>query len=131
MFFQLDLQDRDGRFKFRRVDADGQPGGEAADQAFLQPFDLSRMPVGSQADLLLVVNEFVEDVEERFMTLFLAGQKLDIVDQQDVQIVHFFFEFLNLAVFDGIDDSVDEVFAGRVVDFFVRRVFADIVTDRV
>ena len=75
------------------------------------------MPVGSQADLLLVVNEFVEDVEERFMTLFLAGQKLDIVDQQDVQIVHFFFEFLNLAVFDGIDDSVDEVFAGRVVDF--------------
>ena len=35
------------------ADADGQPGGEAADQAFFQPFDLGRMAVGSQADLLL------------------------------------------------------------------------------
>ena len=89
------------------------------------------MAVGGQADLLLVVDQFVKDGEERFMALFLAGQKLDVVDQQDVQIVHFFFEFLNLAVFDGIDAGVDEVFAGRVVDFFVRRMGADVVADRV
>ena len=40
--------------------------------------------VARDHDLLLVIVEFVEGVEELFLGAFLAGQDLDVVDQQHV-----------------------------------------------
>ena len=53
-------------------------------------------------------------MEEFYLRLLLALQKLDIVDNQAVNIAVFLAEGLSCFVLDGIDDFVGEFFTGGV-----------------
>ena len=53
-------------------------------------------------------------MEEFYLRLLLALQKLDIVDNQAVDIAVFLAEGLSSFVLDGIDDFVGEFFTGGV-----------------
>ena len=64
----------------------------------------------------------VERVEEFLLDAFLAGEKLNVVDQQDIGLPVFFAETDELVVLNGVNVFVGEFFRRKVSDarpFFV------------
>ena len=82
----LELQDRDPGLEVGRLHVDAQPPPEPADQAFLQPGELVRGPVGGDHDLLAGAVQVVERVEELGLGLLALGEELDVVDEQHVDL---------------------------------------------
>src|SRR5271157_1771876 len=72
--------------------------------------------VGGDDDLLVLPVQGVEGVEKLLLGGFLAGDELDIVDQQDVDRAVFIPEGLGGVTADGVDQVVGELFAGNVKD---------------
>ena len=89
---------------------------EAGDEALLEFFNLAGRAVAGENDLFVAVVERVEGVEEFLLGAFLAGEELDVVDEQDIGLAVFFAEFHQRAVLDGIDELVRELLAGEVND---------------
>ena len=63
----------------------------------------------------------IEGVEEFFLGGILAGDKLDIVDEQDVNIAIAIAKFFGLLATNGVDEIVGEFFARDIqhVDIWV------------
>ena len=78
-------QDRDAGLELRRLDGHGQSPAEARLEPLLEAIDLSRVAITGQDDLVLALEQGVEGVEELLLRVLLAGEELDIVDQQRVQ----------------------------------------------
>lgn len=70
-------------------------------------------------------------MEEFYLRLLLALQKLDIVDNQAVDIAVFLAEGLSSFVLDGIDDFVGEFFTGGVEHLHAGVVLLNAVADSV
>ena len=70
-------------------------------------------------------------MEEFYLRLLLALQKLDIVDNQAVDIAVFLAEGLSSFVLDGIDDFVGELFTGGVEYLHAGVVLLNAVADSV
>jgi hypothetical protein len=71
----------------------------------------------------------VEGVEELFLGALLAGEELDVVDEQDVDGAVLVAEAGHLVVADGVDHLVGELFAGDVADGGVGLAALDEVAD--
>ena len=78
------LQNRDLGLEIGRLDVGDQAPLEARAQTLFEPRNLVRRAVAGEDDLLLRVVERVEGVEELVLRAFLAGEELDVVDEQDV-----------------------------------------------
>ena len=89
---------------------------EARDQALLQVLDLAGRPVAGQHDLLVRLVQGVERVEELLLDALLAGQELDVVDQQHIGLAVLPAEPDQLVVLDGVDVLVGELLGGDVGD---------------
>ena len=76
--------------------------------------NLAGRTVRGDHDLLLRLVEGVEGVEELLLGPLLAGQELDVVDEEQVHAAVLFLEILRLLEADGIDEFVHEVFGGKV-----------------
>ena len=70
-------------------------------------------------------------MEEFYLRLLLALQKLDIVDNQAVNIAVFLAEGLSCFVLDGIDDFVGEFLTGGVEYLHAGVVLLNAVADSV
>ena len=79
-------EDRDPRCEIGREDVGHQAGLEALAQALLDCYQLAREAVAGDHELPARVVQRVEGVEELLLGLGLAGQELDVVDQQDVGV---------------------------------------------
>ena len=79
-------QDRHAGCVVGRADVGYQAGLEALAQALLDAEQRSREPVAGQHELAAVLVERVEGVEELLLGPGLAGQELDVVDQQHVGV---------------------------------------------
>ncbi len=73
----------------------------------------------------------VEGVEELLLGAFLAGDELDVVDQQDVDAPVALAELLGLLSADRVDELVGELLARRVGDPLLRVARQDRVPDGV
>src|SRR5690606_34980148 len=82
-------QDGDAGFQIRRLDIRGQSPFKAAAQPLLQGGDILRRPVRGDHQLAVGFVEGVKSMEELFLGRFLAGDELDVVDEQDVRIAVF------------------------------------------
>ena len=72
----------------------------------------------------------VEGVEELLLDAFLAGQEVDVVDQQDVELLAVApLEGVHALVLDGGDELVRERLAGDVASAHPRRVHEHVVGD--
>ena len=80
----LGAQDGDAGLQVGRLDIDDQAPLEARAQAFLQGHHGLGRAVGGDDDLLVLPVQGVEGVEELLLGRFLAGDELDVVDQQHV-----------------------------------------------
>ena len=74
-------QDGFARLEVGRLDVGEQAPFEPRAQPRLERLDLLGRPVARDDELLLRLVERVEGVEELFLSLFLALEKLDVVDQ--------------------------------------------------
>ena len=124
-------QDRDAGFEFRRLDRDREAPAEARLQALLEARDLLRVAVAGEDDLLLAFEQRVERVEELFLRLRLAGEELDVVDQQRIERAVGLLELVDGVVLQRPHHFADESLAVHVGDARGGIALADQVADRV
>ena len=82
-------------------------------------------------DLLPRLVEVVERVEELLLRALLAGDELDVVDQEEVDRAVLGAELRGAVVADGVDEIVREALGGEVEQAERRVQARDLVTDRV
>ena len=124
--FRLALDDGHAGLKIRRLDVGGQAPLEPGAQTFLQALDLRGGTVAGQHDLLASGVQRVEGVEKLLLRRFLAGNELDVVDQQHVGFPVFLAELLGGVVAHRGDDLVGELFTIHVDDVEIGMVFLDL-----
>ena len=78
------VQNRHLGFEIGRLNVHHQAPLESGPQALHQARRAFRRGIARDHDLLLMIVEFVEGVKELFLRPFLAGQDLDVVDQQHI-----------------------------------------------
>ena len=70
--------------------------------------------VAGEHDLVAAVEQGVEGVEELLLRALLAGEELDVVDEQHVRAAVAAAEFLDVAAADRVDELVGELLAGQI-----------------
>jgi hypothetical protein len=93
---------------------DRQAHFKAGDEPLFHVADFRRRGIAGEDDLLAAVAEGVEGVEEFLLGAVLAGEELDVVDEQDVDLPVIAAELGQLSVLDGADVVVGELLAGDV-----------------
>ena len=120
---RLFLQDGEAHFDVRRLQIRDQTPFKARDEAVFQPLNFAGRTVAGEHDLLVRLVQRVERVEKFLLDALLAGEKLDVVNQQHVGLAVFFAEADELVVLNAVNVFVRE-FLGRDVGdaraFFVR-----------
>ena len=107
-------QDRHARLDVWRLKLSGQPPLKARNQAVFQIRNLGSRPIAGEDDLLMPIEKCIECVKELFLRTLFAGEKLDVVDQQNVGLAITLPELDQITVLDRIDELVNEQFAGDV-----------------
>ena len=119
-------QDRDAHLELGRLDVGDQAPLEARAQPIVEVGDLVRILVGGQHDLLVGLEQRVERVEELVLRAVLAGEELDVVDQQHVAALAVLAaELVHLPVADAVDVLVHERLGREVQDAPLRVLLAD------
>ena len=83
-------------------------------QPRLQALDFARIAVAGQDDLLLAVEQRVEGVEELFLGAVLAGEELDVVDQQRVDLLELALERVHRLVLQRLHHRAEELLGAQV-----------------
>ena len=104
---------------------------ETLPQALFDAGELARQPIAGEHELTPRVVEGVERVEELLLGLRLAGEELDVVDQEDVDVSVEMLEALERLSFEGRDEAVRERLHRRVTDCGRGLEGGDVVRDRV
>ena len=117
--------------KIGRLNVGEQSPFKARAQARLERLNFFRRTIARNNQLLLRLVQRVEGVKELFLGLFLAFEKLDIVDQQYVDVPIAVAELDRLIVLDRDDEFVGELLARDVHDVGVRIARQHAVADRV
>ena len=95
----------------------------------MQVGDLSGRAVARQDDLAVAVEQGVEGVEELFLGTILAGEELDVIDQQGVRLAEAPAELHQLSVLDGRNELVGELLGGHINDLGALLLLHDAVAD--
>ena len=110
----LAQQDRHPHFQLGRLDRHRQAGIEARDQAAVDARQFLRIGVAGDDDLLALRHHRLEGVEELFLRAVLAGEELDVVDQEQVQRMVVALEIVERLALVGLD-HVGHVLVGMHV----------------
>ena len=108
------LQDGQAHLDVGRLQVGDQPPLEAGHQPMLEVLNFAGRPVAGQHDLLVRLVQRVERVKELLLNPLLAGQELDVVNQQHVRLPVFLAEAGELVVLDAVDVFVGEFLRGEV-----------------
>ena len=127
----LFLQDRDLRLEVRRLHVGDQAPLEPRAQALFEPRNLVWRSIAAEDDLLLRVVERVEGVEELVLRAFLAGDELDVVDEQHVDAAIPLAEVEDAVVAHGVDHLVHEPLGRDVGELQAGAVLQHVLPDRV
>ena len=125
------FDDGDTGLKIRRLNVGGQAPLKPGAQTLLQRFDLLRRAVRRDDDLPAIVVQRVEGVEKLLLRALLAGQELDVVDEQHIRFAVFLTELLHRRRLDGGNRLVGEHFTINVNDVEIRVIFLDLKLDGV
>jgi hypothetical protein len=129
----LGLADQDGHahLELGRLDGDGQPGVEAAREAFIDVGETLGIGVAGHDDVRAARQQRLEGVEELLLRAFLAGEELDVVDQQQVEVVVLRLQLVEGLALVILDDVGDELLGVQVQHAGVGLVAQQLVADRV
>jgi len=104
---------------------------EAGHQAMLEILDFAGGTVAGENDLFVRFVKRIEGVEELLLDPFLAGEELDVVNQQHVRLAIFLPKLHQLVVLDAVDVFVGELFGGDVGDTRAFAIGDDVLSDGV
>ena len=127
----LGHEDRHAGLEFRRLDRNRQSPAEAGLKPLFEAGHFLGVAVTGQHDLLLPFEQRVERVEELFLRAILAGEKLDVVDQERVERAVGLLELVDGVVLQRADHVADEALRVDVGDPCTRIAFAHGIGDRV
>ena len=113
---RLAVHDRHAGLDVGRLDVGDEAPFEPGLDPLLQVGDLLRELVAGDHDLLAGGVQVVEGVEELLLGPRLAGDELDVVDQQDVGVAVTLLEIRHPVRPDGGDQLVGEFLRGDVAD---------------
>ena len=119
------------RLEIGHLDVGDQTPLEARAQPLLEVGDVARHLVAGEHDLLVRLVDRVEGVEELLLSLLLAGDELDVVDQQQLHVAVAVAERRHAVIADGLDQFVDEGLGGEVHDPRPGVALEETVADRV
>src|SRR5262249_56345481 len=108
------LEDGDASLEVRWLDIGDQAPFEARAEALLDVGDLFRRGIRGEDDLAMTLVQVVERVEELLLGAFLAGDEVDVVDQEEIDVAVLGAEFCGSVVTDGVDQLVGEALGGEV-----------------
>ena len=123
------VQDGHPGFEVGWCEIGGEAPFEAGDEAFFHAFEVFGRSVGGQDDLFAVLVQLVEDVEKDLLGFLFVGQKLDIVDDEDVDHLVEVYKIIDGVVLDGMDNLVRELFGGNEEDGLVGKLLDHFVAD--
>ncbi len=127
---RLLADDRDFHLEVRGLDVGDQSPLEPGTQPLLERRDFLWQGVGGHDDLLLRVVQRVERVEELLLGRVLAGDELDVVHQEHVELTVAALEFLHALETQGIDEVVQETLGRQIQDLGVRIAALHLLRDR-
>ena len=125
------FDNRHARLIVGRLNVRDQAPLEPRFQTVFQPEHLIGRPVGGQDDLVVVLIEVIERMEKFLLRGFLAGDKLDIVDEEQVRIAVFVAELVVAAFLQGGDQLVGKLIALDIDDVVAGMIFMNDARDRV
>src|ERR1700722_1819632 len=128
---RLRHQDRDTGLELRRLDGDCQAPTEARLQALLETIDFLRITVAGEDDLVLSLEQLVEGVEKLFLRALLAGEELNVVDEQCVERAVRGLELVDRVVLQGSHHVTDKAFRMHVGNTCFVIALLDEMRDRV
>ena len=117
------LDDRHAGLKIGRLDVCDQAPLEPGLQPVFKTEHLIGRPVSGQNDLVVVLVEIIEGMEKFLLRGFLAGDKLDIIDEEEVRVAVFVAEFVVAALLQGDDELVGELVALDIDDVVAGMIF--------
>ena len=109
-------QDRESSPAIRRAYVDHQPGLEALSQTLLEVDELAGQPVAGDHELASGLLEGVESVEELLFGLGLAGEELDVIDEEHVGVAVGALEVVQRSRAECVDELIGERLDGRIAD---------------
>ena len=89
---------------------------KAGDQTLLEFFNLAGRAVARKHDLLVGVVQRIECMEKFLLAPFLAGEKLDVIDEKHIGLTVFLAELHQCPVLNRVDELVCELLARQVND---------------
>ena len=95
------LQNGQAHFDVGRLQIGDQAPFETGNEAMFEILNFAGRTVAGQDDLFVGFVQRVERVEKFLLDAFLAGEKLDVVDQQHIGLAIFFAEPDELVVLDA------------------------------
>jgi len=122
-------ENRETRLDVGRLKLGGQTPFEAGDEALLEIGDFRRRAVAGEDDLLVPIEECVEGVEEFLLGTFLAGEELDIVDEEEISLAIALAKFDEGIVLDGIDELVGEFLRREIHHLATGAALGDLLAD--
>src|SRR5690348_8383971 len=75
------------------------------------------------------IEERIERMKEFFLRTLFTSKKLNIIDQEKIDLPIAFSEFNEITVLDGVNELVDKQLAGNVDDFYVFLLRPDVLAD--
>ena len=123
-------QNGNSGFQIWRLDIGNKSAFKPATQPIFQGFDLTRRPVRAKDDLFLRAVQSIKGMEKFFLRAFFLGNKLNIIDEQNINIAVFISKFLVFIAADGIDQFIGESFTGDLEHFCFRIFIQDIMGNR-
>lgn len=130
LLFSAVLQDDAADFIVRRGNRSDKAARETALQAVFELFNIRWRTVARHDDVLLLVEEFIERVEDFHLRRVPRAEELDIVNQKEVRISVLLAEVIRRMALDGIDQLIRERFTGHEKNGKLRLVFMDVIADR-
>jgi len=108
MLLRFFAEDGDARFEIRRLYIGYQSPLESGYESIFEFGDFVCGAVAREKDLFLLLEEFVEGVEEFFLNSFLAAQKLDIVEEKHIDFAVALAKFGQGVFLNSADEFVGE-----------------------
>src|SRR5690606_30857578 len=96
---------------------------------FLQALKVTGRTVRGHDDLLLILMEMVKNMEKHLLRPILARQKLNIIDDQYINLHVKICKAFYVAVFDGIHKLVYKLFRRHIQDELILRAVLYLIAD--
>ena len=106
-------------FEFGELEIKSAGPSQAGSEAFVDGFDLARETIGSDNNLFVELVEIIEDIKEFFLGFFFVFDKLDVVDNETIEVLEFAVKIFTFTRTDEVNKFGIEVGDGGVEDFEV------------